>query len=31
MLEKAKKTIDLKKITFEIKDEEILEKLNQYW
>ncbi|MDV2493963.1 hypothetical protein CMV01_14675 [Elizabethkingia anophelis] len=31
MLEKAKKTIDLKKVTFEIKDEEILDKLGQYW
>lgn len=31
LLEQAKKTINLKRIPFEIKDDKILEKLNQYW
>lgn len=30
-LEQAKKTINLKRVPFEIKDEKILEALNQYW
>lgn len=30
-LEQAKKTINLKRVPFEIKDEKIVEALNQYW
>lgn len=31
LLEQAKKTIDLKKVSFELKDEKINEALNQWW
>lgn len=31
LLEQAKKTIDLKKVSFELKDEKINESLNQWW
>lgn len=31
LLEQAKKTINLKRVPFEIKDEKILEAFNQYW